>query len=71
MKENELQWVVNHLGHSVDVHKEYYRATSDEIERTKIAKLLMMQDSGLSGKFANQSLDDITFEGGLSFCSHQ
>lgn len=27
----------------------------------------MIQDSGITGKFANKSLDDITFEGGLSY----
>ena len=25
LKENELQWVLNHLGHTLDVHKIHYR----------------------------------------------
>jgi hypothetical protein len=57
---------VNILRHGADVPKKYSHATSDEIERTKIAKL-QMRASGLVGKSANQSLDNITFAGGLSY----
>ncbi|CAG2242956.1 unnamed protein product [Mytilus edulis] len=33
--ETERQWVLDHLGHTMDVHKIHYRATSDVLERIK------------------------------------
>ncbi|XP_060584452.1 uncharacterized protein LOC132740548 isoform X2 [Ruditapes philippinarum] len=62
LKENQMQWVLNHLGHTMDVHKIHYRATSDIIERTQIAKILLLQDQGRVGEFRNQCLDDIELE---------
>ena len=63
---NQLQWVLNHLGHTLDVHKIHYRCTSGAIERTQIAKILLMQDFGAIGKFANKKLSDIEMGGMLS-----
>lgn len=39
LSQHELEWVCDHLGHNVDVHKTFYRSMSDTIERVKIAKL--------------------------------
>ncbi|KAH3754703.1 hypothetical protein DPMN_189384 [Dreissena polymorpha] len=62
LKSNEFEWVLNHLGHTMDVHKLHYRATSDILERTQNAKLLMLQYQGRIGEFQNQSLEEIQFE---------
>ena len=61
--EAERQWVVDHLGHTVDVHRVHYRQTSDVIERVDVAKLLLIQDLGLVGKFKGMRLQDIQLNG--------
>ena len=40
-----------------------YRATSDLLERTQIAKILLLQDQNRVGEFRNKSLEDIQLEG--------
>ncbi|XP_021353744.1 uncharacterized protein LOC110450516 [Mizuhopecten yessoensis] len=62
LKEQEMQWVLSHMGHTLDVHKIHYRATSDVIEATQIAKILLLQDTGSFGKFRNKSLQDIQLD---------
>ncbi|XP_021370026.1 uncharacterized protein LOC110461070 [Mizuhopecten yessoensis] len=59
--ETERQWVLDHLGHTMDVHRVHYRQTSDIIERVDIAKLLMIQDMGLVGRFKGKKLEEIQF----------
>lgn len=55
----QMEWVAEHLGHSLDVEKQYYRMTSSTIEKAKIAKLLILADKGQVPK--NQTLDEIDF----------
>ncbi|XP_055958466.1 uncharacterized protein LOC130010539 isoform X3 [Patella vulgata] len=62
LKPNEMNWVLDHLGHSMDVHKIHYRASSEILEKTQIAKLLLLQDSNQIGKYKNMSLKDIQIE---------
>lgn len=54
---------MDHLGHTMDVHRVHYRQTSDIIERVDIAKLLMIQDMGLVGRFKGKKLEEIQFDG--------
>lgn len=58
----QQQWITDHLGHTLDVHRIYYRATSDVIERVDVAKLLLMMDAGDISKYKGKKLDDIQFE---------
>ena len=44
MNEAELSWVTDHLGHSADVHKKWYRQEESTVELTKVAKLLVAKD---------------------------
>ena len=60
---HQLEWVTRHLGHSLDIHKTYYRQTSSVIERSQVAKLLLMQDNGMADKLCNRKLQDIQFAG--------
>lgn len=46
MTKEELNSVSDHLGHSVDVHKAWYRQEELTIELTKVAKVLMAKDRG-------------------------
>jgi len=70
LDEYQMAWVLNHLGHTLDVHKIHYRATSDIIERTEIAKILLMQDHGQLNRFVNKSLKEIQMEGSHSFVAY-
>ena len=50
VQDTEKEHVLQHMGHSWDVHKIFYRQTSDVIERLDIAKLLLMQDQNFIAK---------------------
>jgi hypothetical protein len=60
---HQQQWLTNHLGHSLDVHKIHYRQTSGLIERVDISKLMLLTEYGLAGKYAGRRLEEITLEG--------
>lgn len=61
--ENERQWVVDHLGHTMKIHLNYYRQTSDILERVEIAKLLLIQNMGLVSQYRGKQLKDIQVSG--------
>lgn len=46
LNEGELEWLSNHLGHSIDVHKEFYRNQETAIQLGKVAKTLLAMDKG-------------------------
>ncbi|XP_071944678.1 uncharacterized protein [Antedon mediterranea] len=55
LKESQLDWLADHLGHSINVHRDYYRLSTPTIELTKVAKLLIAIDNGNVGKFVGKS----------------
>ena len=59
----QRQWIINHLGHTMDVHMTHYRQTSDILERVDVAKMLLIQDTNQVGKFVGRKIDDINLEG--------
>jgi hypothetical protein len=63
MNRNELDWVIDHLGHTLDVHREHYRSRSDILERIEVAKILLIQDRGLTHSYVGKSLRDIQIPG--------
>lgn len=46
VKQGEIEWLSNHLGHSVQVHKEFYRNQEAAIELGMVAKTLIAVDKG-------------------------
>ena len=56
-----MQWVCDHLGHSLKVHQQYYKQLSGYIERVKVAKLLLIEDLGLT--VTGKELDDSAVDG--------
>lgn len=46
----ELEWVTEHLGHTADVHKTWYRQEASTIKLTKVATLLMAKHKGVNFK---------------------
>lgn len=63
LSHTEMEWVATHLGHTMDVEKNYYRVMSSCIERAKVAKLLMLSDTGRLDKFQGKKLSEINFDG--------
>lgn len=59
----QQQWLTNHLGHTLDIHKIHYRQTSVIIERVDISKLMLLTEYGLTGKYTGKKFTDITLEG--------
>ena len=58
MNNAELDWVTEHLGHTQDVHRQWYRQEASTIELTKVAKLLIAKDNNVD--FKNKKMTDIT-----------
>ncbi len=46
LNEGELEWLSNHLGHTIDVHREFYRNQGTAIELGRVAKILISVDNG-------------------------
>ena len=63
LKDHQIQWICNHLGHTEAVHKTHYRHTLEGIERIELGKLILLQDKNLISKFQSKGLENIQFEG--------
>ena len=59
---NELEWLANHMGHDLSIHKQYYRLQDHTLELAKISKLLLAIDKG-SANLVGMKLDDISLQG--------
>ena len=53
----ELHWVTDHLGHSEQVHKEWYRQEPSTVELTKVARVLLAKDEGQN--LRNKKVSDL------------
>ena len=62
LTENELEWLCNHMGHNIKVHREFYRLPSAALEVAKVSKLLIAAEEGEVHKYAGKSLQDIDVE---------
>ena len=62
LQKEELEWIADHLGHSIDVHRNFYRLQESTLEICKVSKLLMAVDSGSLHKLVGKKLTDIELE---------
>ncbi|XP_033640233.1 uncharacterized protein LOC117300650 isoform X1 [Asterias rubens] len=62
LKDNQLEWLADHLGHSVQVPGDFYHVSEPSLELTKIAKLMLAVESGRQGSFSGKTLDEINLE---------
>ena len=60
MNAAELEWVTEHLGHTTDVHIIQYRQEASTLELTKVAKLMVAKNKGIS--FKNKAMRSISHE---------
>ena len=63
LKETEVDWLARHLGHDIQVHRDFYRLHESTIEIAKVSKLLLTVDQGETVKFAGKTLADIDLNG--------
>lgn len=61
--EGDLRWLAEHMGHNIDVHREYYRLKESTVELTKVSRLLLAIDEGKAHNFAGKKLSEIDVEG--------
>ena len=60
MNAAEIEWVTEHLGHTADVHRIWYRQEASTLQLTKMAKLLVAKEMGSS--FKNKAMRSISRE---------
>jgi hypothetical protein len=63
LTDGEMEWLAEHLGHSVTVHKEFYRLHDSAIELAKVSRLLMTVDAGKGTTIVGKSLSQIQMDG--------
>jgi hypothetical protein len=59
----ELEWLCQHLGHSVQIDKNFYRQHEGIVEIAKVGKLLMAVEAGKVANFSGKKLCEITLDG--------
>lgn len=59
LKKNELDMLASFLGHSIIVHRNYYRLPQDTLEMAKVSKVLMLIESGNIDEIKGKTLDEI------------
>ncbi|KAJ8932231.1 hypothetical protein NQ318_004433 [Aromia moschata] len=57
-----LEQLTTFMGHTLDVHRKEYRLPDDIFQTAKIAKLLLLMESGDVGKYQGKTLDEINLE---------
>ncbi|XP_062574168.1 uncharacterized protein LOC134236011 [Saccostrea cucullata] len=57
--ENVQQWIVDHLGHTMNINKQHFCQTSDISDRVEVAKLLLIHDLNMVHRFKGKQLKDI------------
>ena len=69
MNQSEMEWLAQHMGHDVQVHKDYYRLPQTTLELAVVGNLLMAIDEGRAHQFKGRNLRDISLEGmNLAVC---
>jgi hypothetical protein len=63
LSNGEQEWLSNHLGHQIQIDKDYYRQQEGVVEIAKVCRILMAVDSGSTHKYAGKSLAEVEVEG--------
>jgi hypothetical protein len=61
LKDSELDYVANHLGHDIRIHRQFYRMDDATIELAKISKLLHLSKSGKLHENKGKSLEELDY----------
>ena len=68
LSDGELTWITNHMGHTKDVQRNWYRKEDSTIELTKVARALIQVDIGTRDDLQNKRIDDLTL--GIAYRSY-
>ena len=64
MNQSELQLLADHMGHNLAIHTDHYRLQTSLLEKSKVARLLMAVENGVSmNKYATKDLHKISEAG--------
>ena len=63
LKETEVDWLARHLGHDIQVHRDFYHLHESTREIAKGSKFLLAVDQGETKKFAGKLLAEIDLNG--------
>lgn len=67
LHDGEREWLEEHLGHTMGVHKSHYRLQEPVTEMAQLSKLLIAIEDGKASQFVGRKLSDITLSGNLHF----
>ena len=70
LKEGEMEWLANHMGHELNIHRDFYRLHESTVEIAKVSRVLMAIDAGQAGKYSGKSLNQIGL-GDIAFQSEE
>jgi hypothetical protein len=59
LQNNELDLLAQYMGHDIRVHRQFYRLPDDVLQTSKLAKLLLLMDSGKLCEQKGKSLDEL------------
>lgn len=59
MTEAELRWITDHMGHTIDVHKKWYRMSHKTVELSKVASILVAAETGRLQKAHSIPFDEV------------
>ena len=59
LKEGEMEWLANHMGHELNIHRDFYRLHESTVEIAKVSRVLMAIDAGQARKYTGKSLNEI------------
>ncbi len=59
LPDQEISWLARHLGHSEDVHRQFYRKHNRTIELGKVAKLLIASQTGTLPRYKGQTMGNM------------
>ena len=63
LRENEQEWLSEHLGHTFNVLKSHYRLQETIVEMSHLSRLLIAVESGEAAQFVGKKLSDINVSG--------
>lgn len=63
MRDNEKEWLSDHLGHTLGVHKSHYRLQEPVVEMSQLSRLLLAIESGEASQFVGKKLSEIRVSG--------
>lgn len=59
LSESDIEQLATFMGHSKEVHKQFYRLSESTFQVAKVSKLLLMMEKGQGQEYRGKSLDDI------------